>query len=261
MIRALTGALALMLMPACAAAQAGVDIVVLGEVHDNAAHHLEQARIVAALNPRALVFEMLSGEAPLRASGVDRTDAGAMAAALGWADMGWPDYALYHPIFAAAPGATLFGANLPDAAMSVALDQGVAALMDGGRYAFDLGPLDPADQIAREAEMQAAHCGAMPVPLLPGMVAVQRARDALLASVALGALETLGGPVVVITGTGHARTDRGIPALIAQARPGVTVWSLGQFEGDPGPGAPFDAVNVTAATPRADPCAVFGPSD
>ena len=46
-------------------------------------------------------------------------------------------------------------------------------------------------------------------------------------------------------------------AAIAAARPEVTVWALGQFEQDPGPDAPFDAVAVADAPPRGDPCAVF----
>lgn len=251
--------MALCLLPVCAAAQAGFDIVVLGEVHDNPAHHLEQARIIAALSPRALVFEMLPPDAPLRVVGVDRSDAGAMAAALGWADLGWPDYALYHPVFAAAPGAGLFGADLPAVAVAAALEQGAAAVLGDRAAAFGLGPLAAADQAAREAEMQADHCGAMPPGLLPGMVEVQRARDAYMAAIALAALDRVGGPIVVIAGTGHARTDRGVPAMIAAARPGVTVWSLGQVEGDPGAAAPFDAVNRTPPVPRADPCAAFGP--
>jgi uncharacterized iron-regulated protein len=45
------------------AAQAGdAMIVILGEVHDNPAHHVVQAEAIAALNPRAVVFEMLSAQ-------------------------------------------------------------------------------------------------------------------------------------------------------------------------------------------------------
>ena len=36
------------------------DVVLLGEVHDNPAHHAFQAEAVAYLAPRALVFEMLT---------------------------------------------------------------------------------------------------------------------------------------------------------------------------------------------------------
>jgi hypothetical protein len=48
-----------------------------------------------------------------------------------------------------------------------------------------------------------------------------------------------------------------VPAAIGAARPEVRVWALGQFEAEPEAGAPFDAVAVADAPPRADPCAVF----
>jgi uncharacterized iron-regulated protein len=243
--------------PACALAQAGVDILVLGEVHDNPAHHREQARILAGIRPRALVFEMLAPEAAERAAGIDRADAPALEAALGWNASGWPDFALYHPLFRAAPEAAILGAAVPRDDLRRAMREGAAAAFGPGAAAFGLGPLAPADQAAREAEQAAAHCGALPADLLPGLVEAQRLRDAAMAAAALRALETFGGPVAVIAGTGHARTDTGVPAAIRAARPAVRVWALGQTEGDPGPGAPFDAVNVTAPVPRGDPCAAF----
>ena len=36
-----------------------VDVFVLGEVHDNPAHHRHQARVLRAIAPAAVVFEML----------------------------------------------------------------------------------------------------------------------------------------------------------------------------------------------------------
>ena len=67
------------------------DIVVLGEVHDNPIHHQNQAEIVAALQPAALVFEMIQQDAEdevneLRAAGARREE---IAAALDWANSGW----------------------------------------------------------------------------------------------------------------------------------------------------------------------------
>ena len=63
--------------------------------------------------------------------------------------------------------------------------------------------------------------------------------------------------VVVITGNGHARRDRGIPAMLALAAPGLTIVSLGQMEGTAPPDAPFDLVIVTDAPERGDPCLAF----
>jgi uncharacterized iron-regulated protein len=46
-------------------------------------------------------------------------------------------------------------------------------------------------------------------------------------------LRETGGPVAVITGVEHARTDIGAPALLRLAKPDVTVLSIGQLESIP----------------------------
>ena len=78
-------------------------------------------------------------------------------------------------------------------------------------------------------------------------------RDAALARAALDALRDLGGPVVVITGNGHARTDWGAPALLA----GQGVFALGQSEGGRPPEGTFDLVLDAAPVDRPDPCLAF----
>jgi hypothetical protein len=233
------------------------DVVILGEVHDNPQHHANQARAVAALQPRALVFEMLSADEAARTP-ADRSDAGALALALGWDGSGWPDFALYHPIFLAAPKARIFGGEVPRDQARLAVAQGAAAVFgaDGAAYGLDR-PLPAEEARAREDEQFAAHCGAMPRTMMPGMVEAQRLRDATLARAVLQAMEATGGPVAVITGTGHARRDRGIPAALATAAPGLSVLSIGQLEADPGPSAPFDLWLVTDPVPRDDPCEAF----
>lgn len=237
---------------------AGVDVYILGEVHDNPAHHAEQARLVDQIVPRAVVWEMLTPAQIAAARGVDRADAVALGAALGWEAAGWPDFSMYHPIFAAAGAADHFGAAVPKGDVSRAVKEGAAAVVGPEAAAlWGLGPLAPEDQAAREAEQQQAHCDALPESLLPGMVEAQRLRDHAMAAAAVAALKAGLRPVVVITGTGHARKDQGVPALIAAAASGVAVWSLGQVEADPGPDAPFDAVNLTAPAPREDPCLAF----
>jgi uncharacterized iron-regulated protein len=236
----------------------GMDIYVLGEVHDNPAHHVEQARLVAVIAPGAVVWEMLSPDQVVAMAGVDRVDSDALGAALGWEAAGWPDFVMYHPIFLAAGDAGHFGASMPRERLKAVVSDGLAADLGADAVAeWGLGPLSPDDQAAREAEQMAAHCNALPVEMLPGMVDAQRLRDWSLASAAVGAVEAGRGPVVIITGTGHARADQGVPALIGAARPGLKVWSLGQVEGDPGADLPFDSVNVTATAPREDPCLAF----
>ena len=236
----------------------GMDIYVLGEVHDNPAHHAQQARLVAMIAPETVVWEMLSPDQVAAMAGVDRADATLLGKALGWEAAGWPDFAMYHPIFLAAGDARHLGAALPRSRIKAVVAQGLAVELGAAAVAeWGLGPLTPQDQTAREAEQMAAHCDALPADMLPGMVAAQRLRDWSLASLAAAAVEAGQGPVVIITGTGHARKDQGVPALIAVARPGMKLWSLGQVEDDPGADAPFDAVNITPPTPREDPCLGF----
>jgi uncharacterized iron-regulated protein len=63
------------------------EVVVLGEVHDNPVHHLNQARAVRAIRPAALVWEMLTREQAARMP-AERSDEEAVAVALGWAETG-----------------------------------------------------------------------------------------------------------------------------------------------------------------------------
>jgi uncharacterized iron-regulated protein len=234
------------------------DVVILGEVHDNALHHLHQAQAVAAIRPKAIVLEMLTPEQAARADGLDLSDAVALEAAFEWTGSGWPDFAFYHPILVAAPGAAIFGGALDRATLRRAFDEPLPVIFGAGAAEFGLTRvLEPADQAAREAIQLAAHCSALPPELLPGFVAAQRLRDAELARAVRDAVLATGGPVVLIAGSEHARRDVGVPAKLALAAPGLKVLSVGQMERDPGPAAPYDLWIVTEAAPRSDPCAGF----
>ncbi|MBM9595260.1 ChaN family lipoprotein [Rhodobacteraceae bacterium MCCB 386] len=233
------------------------DVVILGEYHDNPTHHRNQAAAVEALQPRALVFEMLTPGQAEKAVPDLRPDADALGAALAWEESGWPDFVMYHPIFAAAPEAVVFGGALPPGQVRAAVGGSAAATFgaEAARYGLDR-PLAADEQATREEEQGTAHCGAMPVGMLPGMVEAQRLRDAALARAVLEALDATGGPVALITGNGHARLDRGVPVYLEAARPGLSVLSIGQLEAAEDD-APFDLWVVTEAADRPDPCAVF----
>jgi uncharacterized iron-regulated protein len=232
------------------------DVVILGEVHDNPYHHEAQAVAVAAVQPRALVFEMLTPAQATAATAENRGDRAALEAALGWAGSGWPDFAMYHPIFTAAPEAEIFGAGVPREEVRRAMAEGADAAMgpDAALFGLDLA-LDPDDLTERVEEQAVAHCQTLPLAMLPGMVEAQRLRDAVLARAALAALDATGGPVAVITGNGHARRDRGVPAYLELARPGLSVLALGQLEATPDVAPPYDLWHVTPAAEREDHCA------
>jgi len=233
------------------------DIVFLGEVHDNPLHHDIQARAISTIAPTALVFEMLT-DSQARAIPAPLPPEGELREILAWDTSGWPDFAMYYPLFAAAPHAEWFGAGVPREAARAAMGQPLDQAFAGDAARFGLADaLPPDQQKVREAIQARAHCDALPQELLPDMVAIQRLRDATLADAALRAVQETGGPVVVITGTGHARTDWGAPYLLARAAPDLGILSVGQFEIAVDDTPPYDYWIVTDPHPRPDPCAAF----
>jgi uncharacterized iron-regulated protein len=240
------------------AALAKADIAILGEVHDNAQHHRNQAWVIRELSPAAVVFEMLSPEqAKIVNTTSDRGDA--LRDALDWSNSGWPSWDLYQPVFAAITAeVVVYGMALPRESLSAAVKKGAADVFGAGGSDYGLTePLPASQQQAREALQQSAHCNMLPESLLPGMVEGQRLRDAAFAQKALQAFEQTGGPVIVITGTGHARSDWGMPVALGRASPNTQVVSLGQLEESPLSAPPYDLWLVTRPAPREDPCEGF----
>lgn len=247
--------LVLLVLSACARPDAGpvpglegAEAAFLGESHDNPAHHRLQAEAVAAMQADALVFEMI----PRRLETAPRTAEG-----LDWAARGWPDFGIYAPIFAAAPEAALYGAEVGREALRQAMREGAAQAAETMGLSPALGldaPLPP-DRVARLAdEIVAAHCGAIPRDIAERMVEAQRLRDAALADGVLRAFADGASRVAVIAGRGHAQRDAA-PALVERAAPERAVLAVGFTEGDIAPG--FDAQRATEAVERGDPCAAF----
>jgi len=235
------------------------DVAFLGEQHDNPAHHRLQAAWVAELSPMAIVFEMLTDEQAGRITDENRRDAATLEAAVSWEASGWPDFDMYYPIFEAAPDAAILGAAVPRARLRDMMQKElkeVADALDLAAFALD-APLPEDEQNAREDLQRAAHCDALPEEMLPFMVNVQRIRDAALAQAALGAIKDYGGPVVVITGNGHAREDWGAPFLLRQVSPDLVVFSLGQGEAGQMPDGGFGTVVDGPTVDRGDPCDAF----
>ena len=243
---------------------AGADIVVLGEVHDNKLHHARQARLVAALAPAGLAFEMVP-EASEEGVQVFLTEGGSpdeIGPAIGWERMGWPDWDAYAPIFEAAPGAYIAGGGVARRQVRRALQIGAAAAYGAGAGKIGLTqPLAPALRAAVEDEMIAAHCDMLPREMATSMVEAQRLRDARFAEAVLRARVRGGGKAVLITGNGHARSDRGVPAYLGTVAPDLTVRSVGMVEAADGSiqgPLPFDYVWISPPAKRDDPCEGFG---
>lgn len=220
-------------------ALAGARFALLGEQHENADHHRLQARVIRGLAERgtiaAIAFEMLRADQQaaldaLRAS--EAPSAQALRAATRWDEGGWPDFALYAPVFEAAlaTGRPLIGADLA-ARDRKRLAAGPAPPDLRARFGL-AEPLPAPVQQALERDLVASHCDMLPESVLWRLVQVQRGRDAQLAQALLGPGSEAPGTVVLLAGAEHVRRDRGAPHTLARLAPGAGVRALAFLEVD-----------------------------
>lgn len=247
--------------------------VLLGEKHDNPDHHALQARLLDAMvadgRRPVVAFEMLDLEAQPKIDAA-RAAAGStpesIAAAADWEHSGWPDFAIYRPVFRAALATSqpLLGTGLPSSTLR-GLVRGTAAAPEPVPAA---AALDPEQLASLREELVASHCGHLPATMVDGMVRAQRARDATMARVLAAGVARGATDAVLVAGSGHARRDRGVPRDLAIQDPTRSVTSIGFVEVEHERGAPGDYAarwKATALpfdyawfTPRAsdeDPCA------
>ena len=236
--------------------------VLLGETHDNPDHHRLQARYLeASASGRSLVaWEMIE-----RDLGEERRAALAAAetpeeieVVLDWSHSGWPDFAIYQPVFDAAmkAGLALRGGGLTR--------EDLAPLFSGGevdpQLREDFGLDDPIEaQIERLwiDELFDAHCGAMPREALGPMLLAQRLRDAAMTQAVLQAERS-----VLIAGSGHVRRDRAVPAMLARSGHTSVAVAFVEVQADEREVAdygelPYDYVVFTPRVERGDPCEAF----
>lgn len=235
------------------------DVTILGEIHDNGLHHLAQAAAIVALKPKAVVFEMLTTQQASLITPELLANQEALKAALEWEQSGWPDFALYYPVFAALGDAKIYGAARSRVEVRRAFSEGAAAVL-GVQVSAPFGLKHPLDLAQLEQRKQAqfeAHCGAMPLEMMGGMVEAQRFRDASFALSVIRATLDTGGSVVLIAGNGHARADWAVPFMLKMAVPKFSVLSVGILEQPVVDHPPYDLWLQTAPAKREDPCLAF----
>ena len=211
--------------------------VLLGEVHDNADHHILQAwaiRTISKLRGARIVegaaqmdvvaMEMLSSDQQKaidkfygRNARVPRQrTASDFGRLVKWDKSGWPDFKLYEPIIAEALRAHLVvtPGNTTRAENRKVAKEGLAAVgADVVRRLVLDKPLPEAVAADLTAEIRDSHCGMLPEGAIPGMVNVQRFRDARMAD---AMLVSKWKGAALIAGNGHVRRDRGAPWYLAQ---------------------------------------------
>lgn len=231
------------------------DIVLLGELHDNAAHHAARARLVLALGDGVTVVAEQLERGRRVAPG---PDVRSHLVSAGFDERGWRwplHEALFAPLLAA--GVPVLGGNAPSALVRRVAREGESAWPDDlAVVARAAGPLAGAGLAALDADLIEGHCGHLPPARLPAMRAAQGLRDA---SMWQALAEAPGRRKVLVAGNGHVRRDYGVPRF-AVAAPVLKLFCVGFWEaGDPLAGAPFDALWITRRAEREDPCAGMKP--
>jgi uncharacterized iron-regulated protein len=237
-------------------------IVLLGEVHDNAAQHALRLRAMGAWLARGarptVVMEQLDRDRQgaldalrvkaARAEGPP-ADADAVIAAAG--GKGW-NWAFYRPFIALALRYQLpiVAANVPRDEARQVIEQGLAA------SGFD-AELPPGMVDALAPEILASHCGMLDAAMARKMTLAQVARDQSMARAVEAAATPprADGQVLLLAGNGHVRTGTGVPRWLHPATRAQSE-SVGLLEqGAPAADqVPYDHVVLTPPQPRPDPC-------
>jgi uncharacterized iron-regulated protein len=245
-------------------------LVLLGEVHDNAAAHQLRLASFDALLARgarpALVMEQF-----------DRSEQAAIDAARAALPPGSADVSAFLARVRAARPAPPSGAQragwswdfyapfveralrhgLPIVAANVGRDEARRVMREGlAASGFDAA-VPEAVLAAQAAAIERSHCGLVDAALARRMALAQVARDQQMAR----ALAPYAAPgdrgAVLLAGNGHVRTDLGVP-LWLDAATRARSQSIGVLErGDRL--AAFDQRVFVPVQPRADPCAGMQP--
>lgn len=253
---------------------APVDILLLGETHDNPVHHehqrrLLQARVESGARPALLMEQFNSerqAELDVAFAGNEQTQALETAGAL---SKGW-DWKFYRPLLA-----TAFEYKLPVLAANLSRERALPVIRQGfGAFDTDAFKRLAVDAVWSEKRQQyltglieESHCKQINNELRDGLVRGQRLRDAVMADTAQ---PFAGRGVLGIVGRGHARRDIGLPLYLAARLPTARIYSIGFVEVSPEENAPdayetdsatgevpYDLIWFSPRSERPDPCAAF----
>jgi uncharacterized iron-regulated protein len=244
-------------------AMQGHRVVLLGEVHDNAAQHDLRAAalrqlIVAGARP-AIAFEQFDRD---RQGDIERArrerprDADYLIAqAKGAGDWNWE---AYRPFVALALEYDLpiIAANLSRRdAMRVAADGWPSMFDAAARGELKLDALPANFQRSHEDAIAVGHCNLLPPEALPAQARAQIARDIVMAR-SITPYADRGA--ILLAGNGHVRRDIGVPFWLP-ANAARAAISIGVLESNDDGSVPesaedFDAYVITKPAGRADPC-------
>jgi uncharacterized iron-regulated protein len=215
-------------------------VVMVGEQHDQAAHHEAQRRVVemaGAAGPGLVVgLEMLTWEKQAALDRFNRgeVDVDALDGAVDWKKAWGFDFGLYAPVFRAgrAVGASFVALNAPRPLVRAVREKGVEGLADDERSRVP--ELDLGDALHRrwfEGVFASAGHPLKPAEL-DGFYRAQVLWDEAMADTATRALRGGARQVIVLAGAGHVALGRGVPQRIERRLAGERVLTLVPVKAD-----------------------------
>lgn len=234
------------------------DIVLLGEVHDNAQAHYQRTEALRQAVHNGwrpvIAMEQFDLQQQARLDDAMQTCANAQCVIQKTAPdaKGW-EWAYYEPVIdlALEQGLRVLAANLSRTDAASIMKRGYTAVFSAAvMHELGLAGSAPPDLLrAQEHDVQQAHCGMLPEHMVNGMAQAQIARDAVMASILRQASQGGHQPVVLLAGNGHVRKQHGVPRWLGHAH----VFTVG-FTEAPADSADYDLDIVVPATDRPDPC-------
>ncbi|MGK5078106.1 ChaN family lipoprotein [Janthinobacterium sp. HLX7-2] len=236
-------------------------VLLLGEVHDNAqGHRLRMAelqrRVAAGWRP-VIVMEQFDRENQALLTRAARECADPDCIIRVMEQPRW-DWSLYRPVLdlAISYQLPLIAANLSPVDASRIVRDGIKWSMPQAMLGTYLATPVPADILeGQKKEIQESRCNMLPDMMLDGIVNAQVARDIWMAKLIR---DQAPRDVVLLAGNDHVRKDIGVPRWLKLADPQLNVRSIGYLEqgGSSYRGA-FDLTQTMAPQLRPDPCAKF----
>ena len=251
------------------------DYLLLGETHDNVYHHQNQAWILDNLahsargKNSAVTFEMIDSVQYTKLNGISLSSSQQLITLLNTEPAGWEYEKYYQPVFNTVikAGFPIYAASLGREEFMQILRQGEDKLPDYLKRSIAAAPLSAAQVEMMQHEIESSHCGMIHDKMVETMLLGQKVRDAAMSHSLVSHKPAGTGTMVLVSGSGHARKDRGVPHYLQPESGAASITAIAWLEVVPegkqiedyahywgGETLPFDYVWFTPMADRPDPC-------
>ena len=249
------------------------DYLLLGETHDNIKHHQDHGWIISELNKKGLnivvALEMVTENQANAINSSENPTTDSVMDTLEAAKIGWEYKKYYRPVFDSIVKANIkiYPADLDKATMMKVVREGKENAPDELKSLLKTNQLSDEVRKALKKEIEGTHCGMINDEMTKAMMLGQQVRDAAMANNMFELKDAETQAIVLISGSGHIRKDRGTPMYLSSKDKTASITSIAWLEVDEDTTdpkiyatpwgrdvLPFDYVVFTPTADRPDPC-------